>query len=154
MALNSAGITAAIAALSITGVTVKDVDAIPESVLPRDCPILFPQPGNWLGGTQIISDAEGRTTFGAAGARFWVAERTFNYVFLSAGLGTGRGNRDLYSAATTETELILTAITAIDVNGVDLKDASHEPIGVGKDAAGKNFVGCLFHFTFRERINA
>lgn len=154
MALNSAGITAAIAALSISGVTVKDITAIPESVLARDCPIFFPMPGNWLGGSQIVTDTQSRTTFGAAGSRFWLIDRTFNYVFLYAPIGSGRGSADIYNTATTKTELIITALTAIDVSGVDLKDVAHEPLGVLNDPAGMRFAGCLFRITFRERINA
>ena len=44
MSFSSTTIATAISALTITGVTVKDITAIQEQVEPRDCPVLFPSP--------------------------------------------------------------------------------------------------------------
>jgi hypothetical protein len=157
MALNSAGITAAIASISISGLTIKDVTSIPEKVNNRDCPILFPQPESWLDATWLDAQQGGEENsirFGTPSCRYWQFKRTFNYVFLNNAVGVGRGNADNYASAVDKTESINEAMTAIDVSGVDVVSIGHNGIGVIQDPAGNKFTGCLFSITFRERINA
>lgn len=151
MALNSSGITAAIAALNVTGVTIKDIDAIPQSVINRDCPIFFPMPGDWLDGGRATSEDE--TTFGPAGSRLWHVYRTYKYVFLHSAVGIGRGNSDTYQDAQEKIEALTTAITALDVSGVDVTEIKNSALGVLQDAAGSKFTGCTFNISIRERIN-
>ena len=43
MSLNAAGITAAIAALAVSGVTMLDVSSVPDQVTLRDCPVCHGQ---------------------------------------------------------------------------------------------------------------
>lgn len=152
MALNSTGITSAIAALSISGLTIKDITTIPEKVANRDCPIFFPQPESWIEAGQ--GGQEENTTFGTPSTRYWQFIRTFNYVFLNNAVGTGRGNADNYASAVDKSESIAEAMTALNVSGVDVVTISHNAIGLIEDPAGNKFTGCLFSFTFRERINA
>lgn len=152
MAINAAAITSAIAALSISGVTIKDVSGIPDSVVTRDCPLFFPMPGNWLNGGNA-SDEE-RSTFGTASTRYWQIERSLNYVFLHSQIGTGRGNADNYSDAVSKIEALVTAITQLDVEGVDVMGVTHTPIGVMNSPTQSRFTGCEFTIELRERINA
>ena len=152
MALNSAGITAAVAALSVSGVSIKDTSAIPDKVLHRDCPILFPVPGDWVGGAGGSPDDE--TTFGTPGTRYWQVHRTFKYIYLHSAVGTGRGLADEYNAIVTKAELIWEAITALDVAGVDVENITHSAVGVLSDGAGNQFNGCMFEITVREKVNA
>jgi hypothetical protein len=151
MALNSAGITAAIAALNISGVTIKDVTAIPQQVTNRDCPILFPFPNDWISGGKAAAD---ETTFGTPSTRLWHVHRTFTYLYLHSAVGAGRELSDYYSGAVTKLENITSAITTLDVSGVDVETIAHTGIGVLQDAAGNKFTGCQFDITLQERINA
>jgi len=152
VALNGSAISTAIAALSISGVTVKDISGIPESIYARDCPILFPMPGNWYGGGNVVQ--EENSTFGAAGTRYWNTNHTMNYVYLHSPVGTGRGNADNYAGAVSNIEDVVEAVTALNVSGVDVKEISHTPIGVLQDPAGNKFTGCEVTITLRQRINA
>lgn len=151
MALNAAAISAAIASLTVSGVTIKDVDEIPQSVLDRDCPILFPIPGAWLDGGDAVSEDE--STFGPAGSRYWETHTTLRYVYLRTQIGTGRSINEHYAGAVTDIEAIITAVTAVDVDTMDLESITHNPIGTVPDPTGKKFVGCNFSFRFRQRIN-
>ena len=152
MALNAAAISEAIAALSVSGVTIKDVGEIPQSVTSRDCPILFPIPGAWLDGGNAVSETE--STFGVAGSRYWETHTILRYVYLRTQVGTGRSIEEHYVGAVTDIQNIITAMTGIDVADVDLESINHNPIGNVPDAADKKFFGCNFSFTFRQRINA
>lgn len=152
MAIDAAAITSAIAALSVSGVTIKDVSAIPDSVVHRDCPIFFPAPGNWLNGGNAAN--EDSTTFGTPGTRLWHINRSMNYVFLHSAVGTGRGNADNYADAVTKIEALVTALVQLDVSGVDVTDVAHTPISVMNSPAQTKFTGCEFTITLRERINA
>jgi hypothetical protein len=152
MALNAAGITSAIAALSISGVTVKDVSGMPDKVLQRDCPIMFPAPGDWIGAGSGSSDEE--TTFGTPSTRYWQTHRTFKYLFLHSAVGTGRGLADEYDAAVTKLEAIWQAVIGLDVAGVDVEGFSHTAIGVLSDPSGSQFNGAFVEIQLREKVNA
>lgn len=152
MALNGAAISSAISALDIDGVTIKDVSGIPQSVQTRDCPILFPMPGNWYGGGNAVN--EDKSTFGTAGSRYWTTSHAMNYVYLHSEVGTGRGNADNYASAVEDIEDIVEAVTALDVSGVDVAEISHNPIGILTDPSGRRFTGCEVTITLRQRINA
>lgn len=151
MALSATTITAAIAALSISGVTVKDISGIPDQVLDRDCPIFFPSPGNWLGTASGFPEDD--TTFGTPSTRYWQAHRTYNYVFLAAIVGSNRSISEQYNAATAYMDSIPTALVALDVATVDVENITHQPLGVVTDPSGAKFIGTTFAITLRERIN-
>jgi hypothetical protein len=152
MALNSAAISAAIAATSISGVTVKDVTGIPQDVFDRDCPILFPQPGSWLDGGSATTNKE--NTFGTASTRMWIFHRSFKYVFLHSAIGAGRGNLDNYADAVTKLEAIVSALIALDISDADVEDVTHTPIGVMTGPSSNKFTGCEVTISIREKVNA
>lgn len=152
MALNGAGITSAIAALSISGVTIKDVASIPQNVYDRDCPLLFPQPGSWMEGGQALS--ENNTTFGTPSTRYWTSSHKLNYVYLHSEIGSGRGVADVYTDAVANVEAILTALITLDVSGVDVESVSNGSIGNITAPSGKRFTGCEISVSVRQRINA
>lgn len=152
MALNSAAITAAIADLEVTGISIRDTGEIPQTVTSRDCPVFFPMPDNWIGGSQIASEEQ--STFGTPSTRYWTVLRDYQYMYLHHAAGAGRGNRDHYAAMVELLENLIEAILTLDVSGVDVVDVGHSPIGTYKDPAGNQFGGCPVTITFRERINA
>lgn len=153
MALNAAGITSAIAALSVSGVTMVDVSSVKDRYESRDCPLFFPMPGAYIGGGSGTADND-EHTFGASGAGMWTSHRVFSYVFLYKAVGTDRTTSEVYSAAITKAEAIWTALFTLNVSGADVQTVTHEPLGVVNDPADKKFIGCIFRITMRERVNA
>lgn len=152
MALNSAAIATGIAALSISGVTVKNVTEIPERVSARECPILFPSPNNWItGGIGGEEDAEGPATFGPG---MWVFQRVFNYLYLHASAGQGRGLAEHLSAMGTKLDAISEALTGLNLAGVDVMQIETSEFNVVTDPAGNTFYGFQVAVTLKERVNA
>jgi len=152
MSFSSTAIATGIAALSISGVTVKDITAIPENVKERDCPILFPSPDSWMGGANG-EPSEGPTTFGTTTSRLWTFNRVYRYVYLHAPVGAGRGIKDFYSAMATKADAIITAITTLDISDVDVKNVAIGDFGVITDPVGSSFFGFMVDITLRERLN-
>lgn len=153
MALSATTVSAAIAALSVTGMkSIRDVTNIPEEVDTRACPVLFPDPENWLDAGQGTVDEE--TTFGTPTTRFWQVHRGYNYIFLYKEAGDGRGIKSHYSGGSTLLDALVTAITELDVSGVDVESVSHTRFGLITDPAGKNFFGSFVTVRCLERINA
>lgn len=152
MSLSAANIATGIAALSVTGVTIKDVDEIPERVQGRDCPILFPSPDGWLlGGNGEPSD--GPTTFGTASTRMWTFNRAYRYIFLYEQTGATRGLKDVISGMAADVDLIMEAVAEMDLADVDVQNITVSEFGVIEAPGGNAFFGCMLDFTFRERIN-
>jgi len=150
MALNSAGIHTAIAALSVSGVTIKDLSGIPTQVTSRECPIFYPT--RKTGGTSEPST--GAATFGTPTTRMWLFNRTFEYIYLHAAVGEGRGITEHYTAMSAKEDALLTAIIALDVSGVDVKLVETTEYGIEVDPAGNQFYGCKVNITLREKVNA
>ena len=160
MALNTAAITAAMAAMSVTGtsttgtngvIAIKDINTMDLHVHNRDCPIMIPAPGEWKGGSSGSPDSE--TTFGAPGTRFWLVHQTFRYIFFQAEAGAGRDANDHYLAASQNADLLWTAITVLNISNTDVQAVNIGHIGTIQDPMGGKLIGCFFEITFRERIN-
>jgi hypothetical protein len=152
MSLSAGTIATGIAALSVSGVTIKDVTAIPDTVNGRDCPILFPSPDGWLlGGNGEPSD--GPTTFGTAITRMWTFNRTYRYVFLYEQAGATRGLKDVISGLAGKVDLITEAVAEMDLTDVDAQSITVSNFGVIEAPDAKAFFGCILDFTFRERLN-
>lgn len=150
MALNSAGIHAAIAALSVSGVTIKDLSGIPMAIAERDCPIFFPI--KKTGGT--AEPSTGSTTFGTPTTRMWTFNREFEYIYLHTPVGTGRGIAEHYTAMSAKEDLILTALTTLDVSGVDVMNIRTTEYGEEVGPASTAYYGYKVIITLREKVNA
>ena len=59
MALAFTTITNSIAAIDVLGVTIKDLDEIPEAVIARDCPILYTEPVNFISNFVYTRESQG-----------------------------------------------------------------------------------------------
>lgn len=152
MALNTAGIASGIAGLSVSGVTFKNITALPRTVTKGDCPVFFPDPGEWYAGTQSSVD-----TFGTDG--MWTAERRFRYIYLHDVSTASKTISTLMAAMAAKTDAIHEAIVEMDVSGVDVTSVSVSRFGEieAPPIAGQNrsvFFGCFFEIGIRERINA
>jgi len=152
MTLSAATIASGVAGITVTGVTFKDITAIPEQVQPRDCPIMFPQPNGWLSGGNGEPN-DGPATFGTPTTRYWLFNRKYEYVYLHAPVGSGRGLVDHYSGMAAKLDLIITALLALDMTQVDLMTVDIGAFGTLQDPAGSNFFGFTLGLTFREKVN-
>jgi len=150
MALAFATITDSIAGISVSGVTIKDIDEIPESVLPRDCPIMYPEPDGFISGLTYTRDSTG-------GGSTALATVTYNmtYAFLYTSVGAGRGLFDIYDDMLTKVGLIIDAIIISDgITGVvDLTIGDAIQFGAVPDPAGNMFIGTRLVFGITEFVN-
>jgi hypothetical protein len=153
MSLSASTISAGIAAMTVSGVTIKDIDEIPEAVMVRDCPVLFPSFDTWMGGANG-EPAEGPTTFGTASTRYWIFNRIYRYIFLYAPVGSGRGLRDHFAGMVEKADAVIEALCELDIDGVDVQNVTLGEFGVITDPSANNFYGFTLAITFRERINA
>jgi hypothetical protein len=139
MTLAIATICHSIAALSVSGVTIKDYDEIPLSA-ERLCPVIFPKPDGFISGLTITRQSVGTTV--------WKRDVTYNltYTFCYAPIGGGRVNMELYDDMVVKAFAFIDVIMANDaVNGlVDLSLADALDFGPVLDPAGNAYHGCTF----------
>ena len=128
-----------IAALTISGVTIKDIDQIPDTARML-CPLLIPKPDNFV--TDLSVSFE---TFGSNGGAKINTNYTLNYVFLFCEVG-GMGAFAAFSGLVSKLSAILVAINSNDAitGAVDMKINSIGNIGVITDPAGVEYWGLEF----------
>lgn len=142
VACNVNTVSTAISELSVSGVTIKDITAIPESARML-CPILLPQPNDYMSGVQFSFES-----FGSNGTALMNLEYDLNYVYLHCEAGSGMNAFAPFSALMTKLAAILVEIMSNDkIDGlVDLKLNSVSNIGIISDPAGNEFWGVLLSF--------
>lgn len=128
-----------IAGLTISGVTIKDIDQIPDSARLL-CPLLIPRPNNYLTDISVNFD-----TFGSNGTAQISTSYTLNYVFIFCEVG-GISSFDAFAGLVTKLSAILVAINSNDTitGAVDMKVNSVGDIGVITDPAGIEYWGLEF----------
>jgi hypothetical protein len=135
MALAIATVADSISKLSISGLTIKDVNELPDSVQARDCPVIIPAP-NFV------------TNFQAERQELTVNELdyryTLNYRLLAFPVGSGRGIFEAYPKAVEWTGKFLDALVANHsiTGAVDIEPGSVISFGVVEDPGGSSFHGC------------
>lgn len=134
-------ITNSIAALSITGaqtINIRDIDEIPDAVEARDCPILFPDPTNFITNFTPV-----RKSFGGGTVAKFDIQYNMNYLFLQTAVGSGRGLFDVMDDMLDNIAAIFDAI--IDNNLVtglvDMTPSGIAEFGPVRDPAGNDFLG-------------
>lgn len=135
-----ADVTAAIAALNVTGVTIKDISAIPEQATLL-CPIMFPQP-NFVTDFQVKID-----TLGTAGSEKVTLEYDINYIYTHCTINAGLGGMfSVYAGMITNILAIIVKILLTDNprDGVTLRLRTIPQAGPVNDPAGNQYWGCLF----------
>jgi len=147
MALAITTVTNSIAALSVTGLTIKDIDEIPYSVTDRQCPILYPEPLNFISDITVE-----RATTGTAGSGYFDVFYTLRYAFLYQQAGAGRGTLTLYSSMVQLFEdLVDKMIISDNITGcVDIQVAGSVTFGPIPDPAGNMFIGAELLFRVHE----
>jgi hypothetical protein len=83
MAIALSTIADSISKISVTGLTIKDINDIPTMISQRDCPILIPDVDNFVG-FNIESDTLDRSK--------WTVRYRLSYILLYAQVGAGRTN--------------------------------------------------------------
>ncbi len=129
-----------IAGLTISGITIKDIDQIPDTARMLT-PLLIPQPNNFI--TDLSVSFE---TFGSNGGAKINTTYTLNYVFLFCEAGSGIKAFEAFGGLVSKLQDILVAINSNDAisGAVDIKIGTIGNIGVITDPAGVEFWGLEF----------
>ena len=129
-----------IAGISISGVTVKSIGAIPPNVQMLT-PILFPQPSGFITDIQVENQSFGTNATAKIDFSY-----TLHYVFLFSELGAGLSQLDMYSPLIQKLELVWEAIIGNDsLTGlIDMRLNSVEGLGEVEDPSGNLYWGVLF----------
>lgn len=150
MTLSFTTISNTIAALSITGLTIKDIDEVPTSG--DRVPILIPL-DNFVSNLSVVD-----VVLGVPSTRPMTVVYTLNYRLLHSKVGEGYSNiLEAYNGIAAMTGLILDAILAMDTTtGVeDLVPGTPAITNFGQVMAPDALIyyGCDFHFDCTEFVN-
>jgi len=147
MGVKIASVATAIAGLSVSGVSLKDISAIPEQVDQRQCPILFPDPAGFVTGLSISRETLGLDSVAGKNVNY-----TLNYIYLHCEVGTVRYLTDAIDTMVDKTVLVLNAIADNStVNGaVDLVPNMAGEFGQIEGPSGNTFFGCRISIAVQE----
>jgi hypothetical protein len=139
----------AIEALSISGVTVKDIDNIPTSATVRDC-FLIPKPDAFVTGFSLTPQSQGTTAQGAKAD----VKYTLSYLLIVGAVGSGRNaTLDFYSGIFSKAVLVINAvrdITAPLTGSVEITPAGISNLITVTDPAGVQHPGLELAFEVLE----
>ena len=147
MTLSIVTIADSVSKLSVTGVTIKDLDEIPESANNIDCPMVYPNPDGFVSNFDVERMAQGSGT-----SNVWDISYTLTYRFLHSEVGLGLGLFDVYDGMVdklmdfVDKMLISDAVTG----AVDLEVEDISTFGPVSDPSGKMFHGCDIMFRILE----
>ncbi len=132
-------VSLSIAALSISGVTIKDIDHIPDSAKLL-CPLLIPQPNDYMSNTKVAS-----MSFGSNGSQKINLEYDLQYVYLHCESGSGVNAFAPYGSLIRKIkQILITLISNDSISGlVDLTVNSISNVGIINDPAGNSYWGVL-----------
>ena len=144
-----------ISQLEISGVRVRDMDQIPAAVNVRDCPMLIPEPLNFIQNIVVVRDAAGAASYAPKTITY-----TLNYTFLHSPVGDDRALAN-YADMVKKVFAILDAFILADAIAsgtsfdevIDITPASVTEFGPVPDPAGNQFLGCRMQFLVTEFIN-
>ena len=150
MALALVTVADSIAGLTVTGVSIKDVDQIPPAADLLRTPVLFPEPLNFVTDFQMVRDS-----FGPGSTAKMTVTYTLNYTFCYCPIGQGRTGLDVYDDMTGKVAAIWDAVLAIGAltGCVDLVPAGVSEFGPVPDPSGNMYLGCRLAFQVTEFVN-
>lgn len=136
----------AISKLSISGVTLRDIDQIAASV--AVAPATFaPKPGGYISNLRVTVDS-----FGSAGAQKMTLTYTLNYTYYHCQIGSVL-DFGAYAAMVTNIAAILAALMTNDtVTGAIDQQPKMSDIGPVLDPAGNQYHGCVFSLDITEFV--
>ena len=149
MTIAIATVTDSISQIDIAGVQICDIDEIRTAVTDRDCPVLMPEPLNFMGNIVIVADA-----FGPASTRKRTITYTLNYTFLYCPVGQGR-ELERYGDMVEKAFAILDGLILEDdlTGSIAMNPVAVTEFGPVPDPAGNQFLGCRFQLQVQEFIN-
>jgi hypothetical protein len=140
MALAIATITDSIAALSVSGVEIRDIDQIPSSLKGYNKPVIFPEPIDFIADPLVT-----RANFGTGSSQLLDINYTINYQFCYMEVGSLWDLRK-YAKMVEKAFLFWDTINSNDtVSGlIDLRFSTISNFGIVLDPAGNTFHGTSF----------
>lgn len=146
MALAIVTVANSIAALSVTGLVIKDVDEIPPRV-EQVQPTLIPLP-------DYVTDFEiERMSYGGGSTALTDATYTLGYRLCYAPSGAGEAETiEYYDNMVAMVAAFLDAVITIETfsGGVEIEPISITNMGVVNDPAEHAFIGCDIHLRVKE----
>lgn len=140
IAVNPLAVSASISGLTVTGVTIKDVGAIPDSG-DMLTPLIIPRPNEFITSIEAVNQS-----FGNMGNQAQDFMYTLNYIFLFAPVGSGESAFTPYDDMLTKLIVAVNVILNNDVVSglVDMQLESITGIGSIDDPAGNSYWGAFF----------
>jgi len=136
----------AISQLAISGLRIKDLTSIPQSINPRDCPQMLPDVNyisNFIPVPKNLDRANG----------YWESTRNLNYWVFYAEVGQGRGIFEHLQGMVNLFDRIAEKILSTDFSGLDVVSMNLGGFGVIKDTNNKDYFGFSISITVSEFIN-
>jgi hypothetical protein len=129
-----------ISKLTISGVTIKDIDQIPDSARMLT-PLVIPKLPRFITDISVSFD-----TFGSNGSPKISTNYTLNYMFIYCESGSGLGSFSVFGGLIAKLSEILDVINSNDAvaGAVDIKLSGLGDIGTITDPAGNDFWGLEF----------
>lgn len=148
MALALSTITNSIAALSVSGLTIKDIDEIPEAWT-LSGHVLYPEPVDLV--TNFVAE---NASFGVGAGSSWNVEYDLTYTLLYEKLGSGNGLQ-FFSPAVLMGFAVMDAIMAASplAGAVTVKPTSMSTPGPVSDPSGNMFYGMRITLHVLEFVN-
>lgn len=142
--MSTAGICTAIAGLTISGVSVLDLSAVPDAMFAPGAYTLFPHP-------QFITAAKGEVL--SFRPRSYQVERALRYVYLHQECGSDRLANVMPALATKADAIIVAMLTLADSFRLTACGIGEfGPLNPTGDAAGKTFWGFQISMTIVEFV--
>jgi hypothetical protein len=147
MALAIATVVDSISKLSVSGLTIKDMDEIAGAVDPR-APTLFPM-ADFITNVQFA-----RNSFGGGSIAKMTLSYTLNYRLCYKPVAAGR-SIEYFDNMVAMCGLVLDAIMAIDTltGCVDTVISNVQNMGIVMDPSDNQFYGCDMSFIVTEFVN-
>lgn len=144
MALSATTIATSIAALSVSGLAIKDLDKIPTKAGVRAFPMVYPNPDGFM--TNLVVT---RQSFDTAKKD---VTYTLNYVYLFKAVKSGRSLFDVYQELVTGVLAFIDAIIANDTltGAIDITPQDVVAFGLVFDPSGEPFFGAELAFAILE----
>lgn len=148
MALALSTITDSISKLSVTGLTIYDIDEIPEAA-ERDVPCMYPE------GIDFITNMTTSTAaFGLGAGSRWDIEYDLNYTLLYAPAGSGRGYEQFAPMMVLAFKVVDAILAIATISGaVTLRFNGMSGSPIVSDPAGNSFWGVRLSFHVLEFVN-
>ena len=139
-----------ISEISIPGITIKDIDNIPENCLML-CPLIIPDPDMWITEFEVVDDS-----IGIAATRQRTLRYTLNYLYLHTTIGGSLGGLLAVYAGMVENMVTIAnaLLTNEDITGaVEQRMTKIGDIMMVSDPAGNQYFGTQISLRVMEFIN-